>query len=331
MADTTELIPSTDVLKTHIRRMILELGFERVGFASVDRLGAETALLTEWLNQGHHGDMGYMARNTEKREDIEHLVPGARTVIVVAMNYNTEHVHLPSTQQGKISRYAWGDDYHDMMLERLREAERRILDLAPDTTSRSFVDTAPVMEKPWAVRAGIGWQAKNTNVIAPQLGSYFFLGEIVTSLALSADPVLPDRCGTCTACLDACPTSAFDAAYRLNASRCISYWTIEYKGTDLFPNDIREHLDGWLYGCDVCQEVCPWNRFSKKSNEAAFQPRFNQTALNLDEVLAMDDEEFRVRFKGSAMKRTKLQGLQRNARNLKEYYAFVDNHNQRED
>jgi epoxyqueuosine reductase len=257
--------------------------------------------------------MAWMKREPEKRVDPKLIFPEARSVIVVAMNYYTPHAHIDSHTKGKISRYAWGDDYHDVVREQLTSLLEWIKAEIPEALGKVCVDTTPVLEKAWAVRAGIGWLGKHTNVITTDFGSWVFLGEIFLNVDLEYDAeVVADHCGSCTACLDACPTQAIVEPYVVDSRKCISYATIELRDEQL-PNAIAENLNGWLYGCDICQDVCPWNRFEKPTNEPSFQPRNSETSLTLAELSEMAHEEYVERFRGSAMKRTKLSGLKRNA------------------
>lgn len=303
---------TTQQLKDYCR----SLGFDAVGIARAEPLEEEREHLLEWLARGYHATMEYMARNVDKRLDPRLIVPEAKSIIVVALSYDTPYRHHTQPGYGKISRYAWGDDYHDIIGAKLQRIVEWIAAQIPGSRSKAYVDTGPVMEKQWARRAGIGWQGKNTNIISRRMGSFFFLGVVITTAELTPDEPERDYCGTCTACLDACPTGALVAPYVLDASRCISYWTIETKPDVEFPLEIRQHLDGWLFGCDVCQDVCPWNRFRKETREPAFMPRYGQTELALDEVLSMSIDQFRERFRRSPIKRVKHAGLQRNARML---------------
>lgn len=313
--------------KERLRLAFLASGFDAVRFANAEVLHEEMHRFTEWIDRGYQGDMAYMARNVDKRLDVRTIVPGAASVIVVAVSYFTNHEHTQDHSVGKISRYAWGSDYHDIISTKLDEAIDVLKSEHPEHAFRRYTDTGPVLEKAWAVRSGLGWQGKNSNILSRDLGSYFFLGVIITTLAIPPDSPVTDHCGTCTACLDACPTHAIVQPAVVDARRCLSYWTIETKGEGEMPPEIREHLDGWLYGCDVCQEVCPWNRFALPTPIPEFQPRLGETSLALDRVSTMSDEEFRERFKGSAIKRTKLKGLQRNARELSSYYRNALNGN----
>lgn len=299
-----------------IKAKALEIGFDKVGVVPAAPLSAEGSRLTDWLDRGYHADMAWLEREPAKRADPSLLFPEARSVIAVAMNYFTSHEHDDSPERGKISRYAWGDDYHDVMTEKLRELLAWIKSADPETDGKICVDTAPMMDKAWAVRAGLGWLGKHSNVITRELGSWVFLGEIVLDLELDYDTdIVEDHCGTCTACLDACPTGAIVEPYVVDSARCISYATIELR-QDRLPPVIAANQEGWLYGCDICQDVCPWNRFEKPSGEQRFEPRHEETSLDLAEVTEMTHDDYVVRFRRSAIKRAKLAGLKRNAASL---------------
>jgi epoxyqueuosine reductase len=305
-------------LTQKIKQKALEIGFHKVGIARAEALGEEGARLGEWLDRGFHGEMRWMEREPEKRSDPALLFPGARSVIAVALNYFTPHEHEEDRAKGKISRYAWGDDYHDVLKEKLGELLAFIKSEDERAEGKICVDTAPAMDKIWAQRAGLGWIGKHTNLITREYGSWVFLGEIVTNLELTCDAeTVEDHCGTCTRCLEACPTQAIVAPNLVDSRRCLSYATIELRSLAL-PREITQDLSGWLYGCDICQDVCPWNRFEKPTEIERFEPREGQTAVELQEVLSYSHEEYARRFRRSAIKRAKLGGLQRNARALLE-------------
>ena len=299
-------------LTERVKRKAAELGFAGVGIARAENLSNESVHLTEWLSRGYQGSMSWMERNVEKRRDVSKIVPKAKSVIAVAMNYHTEGRHSTDPGAGKISRYAWGDDYHQVLEERLDSLSAFLAEEVPGSTSRRYVDTGPVMDKAWAVRAGIGWLGKHTNVITRDLGSWVFLGEIITDVELVADEPIADYCGTCTACLEACPTGAIVEPYVVDSNKCISYLTIEHRGD--IPDSLKPKFQNWVYGCDICQDVCPWNSFQKVTAERAFQPRPENLAPPLADLAEMSKEEFSRRFKGSPVKRTKREGLRRNAR-----------------
>jgi epoxyqueuosine reductase len=299
-------------LEARIKSRARELGFDLVGIATLGEV--ETAShFDSWIAAGYAGEMGYLERGAEKRHDTRLPFEGVRSAIVVAMNYG-------GTQPpGPIARYARGDDYHDVMVDRLNELHRWIEgEVAHPVRGKPYVDTGPILERDLAQRAGLGWIGKSTNLINPALGSFFFLGELMVDLELRADdPFESDRCGSCTRCLDACPTSAFVAPRVLDAVKCISYQTIEQKGP--IAETLREAIGEHLYGCDVCQSVCPWNvKFSRDATEPAFAARdviAGKDARTLaEELLVMSREDFSAAFRKSPMKRAKLTGLQRNAR-----------------
>ncbi len=302
-----------EFLTEKIRQKALEIGFDKVGFAPADALAEEGEQFREWLSRGYQGEMAWLEREPEKRTDPRALFPGARSVIAVALNYHTPHKHSDDRQTGKISRYAWGDDYHDVMREKLRTLLDWIIAEVPGSEGKICVDTAPIMDKAWAVRAGLGWLGKHSNVITTELGSWIFLGEVIVNfdVAYDAEPVA-DHCGTCTQCLDACPTGAIVEPYVVDSRKCISYATIELRHETL-PSHIAGNLDGWLYGCDICQDVCPWNRFQEPTSESRFEPRNSETEISLEALAEMDHDAYVERFRKSAIKRTKLSGLKRNA------------------
>ena len=302
-------------LSEQIKTWALEVGFDKVGIARAERLEKEGAHLFQWLDAGYHGEMAWMERWRDQRVDPGELLPNAKSVVAVALNYFTPHRH--DDRSGKISRYAWGDDYHDVVKEKLYQLLERIEHAAPDANGKVCIDTAPIMDKAWAVRAGLGWIGKSTNLITTDLGSWVFLGELILDIELEYnDRSVADHCGTCTACIDACPTDAITEPYVVDARKCISYATIELRDETL-PVEFDDKLDGWIYGCDVCQDVCPWNRFEKPTPEEHFEPRHGETSLDIDDVLELTPETFAARFRRSAMKRTKLTGLTRNAKHLK--------------
>jgi epoxyqueuosine reductase len=295
----------------------LEIGFHKAGVARAEPLREEGARLEEWLEKGFHGEMAWLEREPEKRSDPSLIFPGAKSMIVVALNYYTPHEHENVPQKGKISRYSWGDDYHDVVKQKLRELLEWIKAEVPGADGKVCVDTAPVMDKAWAVRAGLGWLGKHSNVITTDYGSWIFIGEIIVNFELDyGDEVVPDHCGSCTACLDACPTQAIVAPFLVDSKACLSYATIELRSSGFSP-EISENLEGWLYGCDICQDVCPWNRFQKPTEEAGFEPRKGETSIDLDEILSLSPENYAERFRRTAIKRAKLSGLQRNAKALK--------------
>jgi epoxyqueuosine reductase len=303
--------PTPAELSTLARAHAFALGFDLVGIAALGP--AETAAaFDEWLGEGLAGTMGYLARGAEKRRDTRLALPGTTHAIVVALDYGGRE---PS---GPVARYARGDDYHQVMEARLRELHARVeRDAGRAIAGKPYVDTGPILERDLARRAGLGWFGKNTNLLNPTRGSFFFLGALVLDVELSPDaPFDADRCGSCTRCIDACPTAAIVAPRKLDATRCISYLTIELR--DEIPTALREQIGGLIYGCDICQEVCPWNvRFASELQEPVLAPRAaiaGRDARTLArEILAMTQDEFSAAFKDSPMKRAKLRGLKRNA------------------
>lgn len=287
-----------------------ELGFDLVGFAKADLLEEETSFLQTWLGKGYHASMEYMNRNIEKRRDVAQILPSAKSVISLAMNYYTPFEHKNEISSGKISRYAWGKDYHLIIWEKLSLLEEYLKNLDLNFESKSYVDTGPVMDKAWAVRSGIGWLGKNSNIINREIGSWFFIANIITNSEFEYSEKVADHCGSCSACIDACPTKAIKQPYVVDANRCISFLTIENKQE--ISKKFMGKFDDWIFGCDVCQDVCPWN---KKFSEPTLIPEFHPhgTNLSLNEVINMDEDEFKKRFETSPIKRTKLAGLKRNA------------------
>ncbi len=255
--------------------------------------------------------MEWMAENLEKRIDPRNILPNAKSVVCVAMNYYTDVQHSDDSSVGKISRYAWGDDYHIIVTEKLRQLLDYIKEQGQGINCKLYVDTGPVMDKAWAVRAGIGWLGKHTNVITKEYGSWVFLGEIILDVELEYDEPMVDFCGTCTACIEACPTGAITQPYVLDSNKCISYLTIEHR--ESFLPEQASNMQNWVYGCDICQDVCPWNKYQQPASEPAFQPRTWNVAPALAELADISQQEFTERYRKSAMKRTKREGLVRNA------------------
>lgn len=304
---------SVKILTELVKRTALEIGFADVGIAAADPM--DVSYFSEWLAAGYVGTMGYLERNIEKRNDVRRILPEARSVIVVAENYHTPYYHRKN-EGGKISRYAWGDDYHDIVIEKLRRFCNEIEIAIPGCATKPYVDTGPTMDKQWAVRAGIGWQGKHSNIISRKFSSWFFIGLVITTAELVPDVPVQDFCGNCTACIDACPTSAIVKPYVVNGTKCLSYWTIETKPDIEIPLEIAHNMEGWLFGCDICQDVCPWNRFRKDTADVRYFPRCEEVALNLAATEEMPQEDFSARFRKSPVKRTKLGGLKRNVRAL---------------
>ena len=308
-------------IKNIIRTAAEAAGFDRVGIAPVAS-GVDRERFKDWIDAGHAGEMHYLEARDEsgelKRADPRASFPWARSVIVCAINYNTAQPYsteVRDSKRGWISRYAWSrDDYHDAVLRKLREVEAQIRAALPsehDLQTRCYVDTGPVVERVHARLAGIGWVGKNTCIINQQIGSWLFLGVILTSLDLTPDSPAADRCGSCTRCIDACPTDAIIAPYQLDASRCISYLTIEKRGA--IPEELREGIGRHVFGCDICQDVCPWNRRAPATIVEEFHPREGLVNPALEWLALMGQEEFREKFRGSPVRRTKLSGLRRNA------------------
>ncbi|HEV8187562.1 MAG TPA: tRNA epoxyqueuosine(34) reductase QueG [Pyrinomonadaceae bacterium] len=304
-------------LAKNIKDRALFEGFNKVGIVGAESLDNEGRRLKEWLARGHHGEMSWMARDVHKRISPQEIFPQARSVVVVALNYFTPHQHQENPATGKVSRYAWGDDYHDVVKEKLLSLLSWIKEQEPGAEGKICVDIQPTMDKAWAVRAGLGWLGKHSNVITPEYGSWVFIGELFLNLDMEHDSEpMEDHCGTCTLCIDACPTAAITEPYVVDSNKCISYATIELRAPEL-PID----LSGWLYGCDICQDVCPWNRFEEATIETRFGPREGNADAELREIMELTPETYAQRFRGSAMKRTKLVGLQRNARALIESHT----------
>jgi len=302
----------TEELKSRARA----LGFQKVGVVPAEALTDERARLEEWLARGHHAGMSWMERDVARRTDPRELLPGARSVVVVALNYFTPHEHADEKGTGKISRYAWGDDYHDVLGERLRSLLDSVKELAPEVRGKVCVDAQPAMDKAWAVRAGLGWIGKHTNLITREYGSWVFLGELILDLELEYDAArVEDHCGTCTLCIEACPTGAIVEPYVVDSALCVSHATIELRDAEL-PAAVAPNLEGWLYGCDTCQDVCPWNRFEQPSGEPRFEPRPGSVSPALEEIVGLTHDAYVERFRRSPVKRAKLAGLQRNARAL---------------
>ncbi len=341
MNDSHDYLSSELLSSDRIKQKALDLGFHKVGIARVDDAALDAmqqpvAHLNQWLHQGYHADMGWM--EAPRRKDIRAVMPEVQSVICVALNYYTPHPHSEDPSHGKISRYGWGRDYHRVLEKKLkalsawlqeqhavwRSSLGGLSSSIPDHSSsdsashklylRHYADTGPIQDKAWAQQAGIGWVAKNSNVITREYGSWVFLGELLTSLPLTPDRPHAQHCGTCTRCLDACPTEAITQPFVVDANRCIAYHTIENRAEEL-PEAIAPNLQGWIAGCDICQDVCPWNqRFAKETDVPDFQPYDWNIAPDLTELAEASDAELRDRFPASALRRIKPAMMRRNAR-----------------
>jgi len=299
-----------------IKQNALDVGFHKVGIAIVpvesDDEKAAVTSLQSWLNQDYQADMAWMAN--PKRQDLRLVMPEVRSVICVALNYYTPHDRPNGAQYAKISRYGWGRDYHRILHKKLKALSTWLESQGDDIQARCYADTGPVQDKFWAQQAGIGWVAKNSNVITRDYGSWVFLGEVLTNLELVGDRPHTSHCGTCTRCLDACPTGAITQPFVVDANRCIAYHTIENRAETL-PDTITPHLQGWVAGCDICQEVCPWNqRFAQETDVTDFQPYPDNVAPTLVELAEMSDQDYDRRFPASALRRIKPNMMRRNAR-----------------
>jgi len=293
-----------------IKDEALRLGFMACGIAKAEFLEEEAPRLEKWLNHNHHGEMKYMENYFDKRLDPRLLVDGAKSIISLSLNYYTEDKQTDPNAP-KISKYAYGQDYHTIIKEKLKALMFFIEENIGEVSGRAFVDSAPVLDRAWAKKSGIGWIGKNSNLISKTDGSFFFLAELIVDLELDYDHAFQtDHCGTCTRCLDACPTDAIIAPQVVDGSKCISYLTIELK--DEIPSQFKDKMDNWMFGCDICQDVCPWNRFSKVHNEDVFKPENGLLDLNAQELTEITEDVFKKVFKNSAVKRTKFKGLKRN-------------------
>ncbi|MFO0700916.1 MAG: tRNA epoxyqueuosine(34) reductase QueG [Nitrospira sp.] len=315
-----------------IKQEARDLGFDAVGIASVADKQGPAGLgdapprparslflerlfdrLTDWLLRGHHGTMAWMERTPEKRADPRQVLPGCRSVISVGMTYLTEHRANEQSGYGRIARYAWGQDYHKVVSKKLKQLEQRISTLMPETQTRSYVDTGPIMEKAWAERAGLGWIGKHSNLVSADHGSWLLLGEVLTTLELTPDEPATDLCGSCTLCIQACPTDAIVQPYVVDATRCISYLTIELRGDqDIITPDLQRGMGNKIFGCDDCLDVCPFNLRAEPTHEATFQPSPVTLAPSLDELSRLDEQTFVSLFQQSPIRRAKLHGFQRN-------------------
>jgi epoxyqueuosine reductase len=300
---------SREKLKEQLASFAHEIGFDSCRIAACSE-PAHAIEFREWLREGAHGEMHYMQRGEEKRCDPQKVLPGARSIVIVAMNYfQGEQARVPETGvTGRIARYAWGDDYHDLIKTKLDEVDNFLREFGGQ--QKCYVDTGPILERDYAAQAGAGWHGKNTMLIDERLGTWFFLAEILTTLELPPDEPVADRCGRCERCIKACPTGAITAPYRLDARRCISYLTIELKGS--IPLELRPLIGNRIFGCDDCLDVCPWNRFAQVSHETSFSARESTNGMSIREYLELTDAEFRQLFKQSPIKRIKRRGFLRN-------------------
>ena len=290
-----------------IKNTAKNLGFISCGISKAEFLEEEAPRFEKWLNEQKHGQMAYMENHYDKRLDPRLLVPGAKSVVSLLLNYYTDEHQVEGAP--KISKYAYGTDYHYVIKEKLKQLYQILQEEIGEINGRVFVDSAPVMDKAWAGRSGLGWMGKNTNLINKKVGSFFFIAEMILDLKLDYDTPVTDHCGTCTACIDSCPTEAL-TPYNIDASRCISYLTIELK--DQIPSEFQNKMDDWSFGCDICQDVCPWNRFSKPHNEPLFEPRSELLEFTKKDWEELTEATFDTIFKNSAVKRTRYQGLKRN-------------------
>jgi epoxyqueuosine reductase len=291
-----------------IKREAKRLGFDFCGISKADFLEKEASHLEKWLHQGMNGKMQYMENYFDLRLDPRKLVPGAKSVISLMLNYYPEEKQ--NRDAPKISKYAYGKDYHFVIKDKLKELLHTMNDQIGEIHGRAFADSAPVLERAWAAKSGLGWIGKNAQLLRPQNGSFFFLAELIVDIALEADAPIKDYCGSCTRCMDACPTQAIVGPKIVDGSKCISYFTIELK--EAMPAEMRDSLDGWMFGCDVCQDVCPWNRFSRPHTTEEMQPNpaiLNMTSKDWQEIT---EDVFKKTFKGSPLKRAGYQGIRRN-------------------
>jgi epoxyqueuosine reductase len=294
----------TNLIKTEAKR----LGFMSCGISKAGFLEEEAPRLERWLKNNMQGEMSYMENHFDKRLDPTKLVPDSKSVISLLLNY------FPSELQAKdsyhISKYAYGTDYHFVIKDKLKQLLQYIQEEIGDVHGRAFVDSAPVLDKAWAAKSGLGWMGKHSNLLTKQAGSFYFITELIVDLDLDYDSAVTNHCGACTACIDACPTEAIVAPYVVDGSKCISYFTIELKNE--IPSNVRGHFDDWIFGCDVCQDVCPWNRFSQSHKEPLFNPNPNLLDMTKKDWEEITEDVFKNLFKNSAVKRTKFAGLKRN-------------------
>lgn len=303
---------SPDALRERLALKSAELGFDLFGVSSAVSPPDHRDRLYEWFSRGYHASMSWMARNAERRADLQQVLPGAKSVISLAVNYYHPQRHNESCGALKVSRYAWGEDYHEVVGAKLNQLKAALDEMAPGSVSVTYVDTGPVMEKALAQSAGLGWIGKNACLITRDFGSWVFLGEIITTAELPADQPHTDFCGSCSRCIDACPTDAFPEPYVLDAAKCISYQTIEHRGE--ISEELSSHFDGWIFGCDICQDVCPWNKFARPSEVNEFAPSPDRISPPAERWSTFSPAEFKAEFANSPIRRTKAEGLARNIR-----------------
>ncbi|HEY1055037.1 MAG TPA: tRNA epoxyqueuosine(34) reductase QueG [Emticicia sp.] len=293
-----------------IKNKAKELGFDFCGISKAEFLEEEAPRLEAWLNKNYHGKMAYMANYFDKRLDPRLLVEGAKSVITLILNYYPEKQLPQESEDLKLSKYAYGKDYHFVMKDKLKDLMEMISEEIGEVNGRVFVDSAPVMDKVWAKKSGVGWMGKHTNLINREIGSFFFIGEIICDLELQPDGAIKDYCGTCTRCIDACPTDAITEPYVVDGSKCISYYTIELK--EAIPDDVKGKFENWIFGCDICQDVCPWNSFARPHSTPEFNLNPQLAEFTKKDWEEITEELFQEIFRRSAVKRTKLEGLRRN-------------------
>lgn len=307
---------SREKLTQFIKKEALEIGFDSCGISKAEFLKDEAPRLETWLKSNKHGEMKYMENYFDKRLNPTLLVDDAKSIISLSLNYYTKKTQIDSSAP-KISKYAYGKDYHSVIKKKLVLLLERIREKTGNINGRAFVDSAPVMDKAWAAKSGIGWIGKNSNLISKQAGSFLFLAELVVDIELEYDSSINDYCGTCTQCIDSCPTEAIVNPYVVDGSKCISYFTIELKDSITIPSEFENKFQNWMFGCDICQDVCPWNRFSKPHKTSEFEPKTELLSKRKKEWEEITEEVFNQLFKESAVKRTKYKGLKRNIDFLK--------------
>jgi len=306
------LINSKETYSKFIKSEAKRLGFLSCGISKAGFLEQEAPRLENWLNKNHHGQMAYMENHFDKRLDPTLLVDDAKSVVSLLLNYYPGETQ--NQESFKISKYAYGQDYHFVIKEKLKEFLFSIQENIGEVSGRAFVDSAPVLDKAWAAKSGLGWIGKNSNLLTQKVGSFYFIAELILDLDLEYDYATTDHCGSCTACIDACPTQAIVAPYVVDGSKCISYFTIELK--ENIPYEMKGKFDEWMFGCDTCQDVCPWNRFSKPHSEPLFNPNSDLLSYSKKDWIEITEETFRAVFKNSPIKRTKFEGLKRNVKFL---------------